>query len=366
MDFGILTVFLGGVATVFTPCILPVLPVYLGMFAGSSAVSESRKFNLFFQTLLFGAGFSILFIIMGLGAATISSFFVSNKSIIALIGAIFIILMGLLFSGVIKIDLLLREYRLNETSLIKKSGYLASFFTGIVFAAGWSPCAGPVLGSVLTYVALRSTGLISGALMMSVYSIGILTPFLIFSLFADNLLPKIRRFYRFMPVFQKFGGILLVLGGLLIIYSEIPYIKAKISSADTVVLKSDYRADRSPQMLFIFSKHCPECKKLHALMPAIRDDCSGMKINISEVFIEEEPSIKERYGISTFPTIILFDSAGREVKRVFGSQNINSLRIAAASILNDRCAGEEPDIEKIKSTDMTCQGENRCEENRFQ
>ncbi len=369
MDFSIITIFLGGIATVFTPCILPVLPVYIGVFANSASNSNNKKFSIFTQTLSFGLGFSILFIIMGLGVSTISSFVVANKSLIAIIGALIIIMMGLIFSGILKIGLLMREYRVGE-NLIKEHNRFTSFLSGIVFAAGWSPCAGPILGSVLTFVALHSTNILKGALLMSVFSLGILTPFLLISLFTDRLLPKIKQIYKYMPHIQKAGGILLVIGGLILIYTEFPFIKSRLLTSgysyqrDTLV--SQYK-DSRPTMFFIFSKHCPECKKLHTILPDIKNDCKKMNITIKEIYVEDEPEIKERYRINTFPTIILLDVNGKEVKRVFGYQDIISLRVAAASIINEKCAGENPDIEKVQSSDIACKNEGRsCETQSFQ
>ncbi|MCX7958175.1 MAG: thiol:disulfide interchange protein DsbD [Deltaproteobacteria bacterium] len=364
MDYDVLTIFFGGIATVFTPCILPVLPVYLGIFTGSAANSVARRFNVFFQTLYFGAGFTLIFTGMGLSAATLSNIITSNKSFITFAGAIIIIFMGFVFSGTIKINILMREYRLGE-NIVKGNGVFASFFSGVVFAAGWSPCAGPVLGSVLTYVALKSTGVIKGGAMMAIYSLGILTPFLILSLLTDKLLPKIRQTYRYLPIIQKTGGVLLIIGGLILISSEFHYIKSVFTTKERAELSEKYPVSGSPRMLFVFSRDCPECKKLHSIMPRIRDDCKGMQIEINEIYVEDEPVVRQKLGINTYPTIILFDAKGSEVKRVFGSRNLTDLRVAAASLINQKCAGESPDIERVHSTDMRCSTDNTCEEKGF-
>lgn len=357
----LLTVFLGGVATVFTPCILPVLPVYLGIFVNSG--NSNSRFNILFQTLIFGSGFSILFIFMGLGAASISNVIVSNKAMISIVGSIIIIVMGLIFTGIIKIPFLMREYRLGENTLINEGSRFTAFLAGIIFAAGWSPCAGPILGSVLTYVALKSSSLITGAFLMGLYSLGILTPFIMLSIFTDSLISRIKKIYRFMPYLQKAGGILLISGGLLLFYSNINQFHNYLTpqKSPTLNLHKD-----KPEILFVFSKSCPECKKLHTILPGIKEDCKGMDIEISEIYVEDRPDLKNNLGINVVPTIILYDSLGREVKRVFGSQNLTDLRIAAASIINRSCAGENPDLQKVKSSDSSCSNSRSCEEERFQ
>ncbi|MGC8928399.1 MAG: cytochrome c biogenesis protein CcdA [Myxococcota bacterium] len=357
----VFTVFVGGIATVFTPCILPVIPVYLGIFANSGNLKS--RFNILFQTLIFGVGFSSLFILMGLGAASISRIIISNKVIISTVGALIIILMGFLYSGFLKIPFLLREYRLNEGYVMKGGSRFTSLIAGIVFAAGWSPCAGPVLGSVLTFVALKSANIISGAILMGIFSLGILTPFIILSIFADSLIPKIKKIYRFMPIVQKAGGLMLIAGGLILLYSNLPQLSFNTKHIETRNLS--IHRDK-PEMLFVFSKSCPECKKLHTVLPDIREDCKGMDVEISEVYLEDEPYLKQRLGINVVPTIILYDSLGREIKRIFGSQNLIDLRVAAASIMNRSCAGEEPNLNRVRSSDKSCDNSTNCTEERFQ
>ncbi len=363
MDLSNITIFLGGIATVFTPCILPVLPVYLGIFGASPG--KSGRGGILAQTVVFGAGFSILFILMGMGAASISSFLISYKSILAAAGGIIIIFMGLIFSGAIKIPFLMQEYKLGDNFIRQdgKSGYITSFFAGIVFAAGWSPCAGPILGSVLTYVALKSSDFLSGAILMGIYSLGIVTPFIFLSLFAERLLPKIKALYSFIPIIQKAGGILLIAGGLLLLYYNFDSL-SRFYNYDKPQKVTEFSISEKPQLLFILSRHCPECKKLHKILPDIINDCKNMDIDISETYLEDDKEISTKYNVNVVPTIILLDSNRREIKRVFGYQDIYSLRVAAASILNKNCAGESPDINNVKSSSSMCTDKDVCKEDK--
>ncbi|MCX7943057.1 MAG: sulfite exporter TauE/SafE family protein [Deltaproteobacteria bacterium] len=364
MDIGLLAVFFGGIATVFTPCIFPILPVYLAIFSKSATGYYTSSSNLLFQTIYFGIGFSTLFILMGLGAAALSSFIAANKSFITVIGSVLIILMGLIYSGILKIDLLMREYRIFGKKVEAIENRFTSFVLGILFASSWSPCAGPILGAVLTYVALKSTNIFIGALYMLVYSIGVIAPFIVLSLFVDRLLPKVRQLNRFLPSIQKIGGLLLVFGGLVLLYSELPYLKATFSNKTYDMVKEN-KITQIPRVLFVFSKNCPECRSLKLLIPTIKNDCKDMQIQIDEVYIEDEPELKRRLRINLFPTIILFDKHGNEVKRIFGYQGLPDLRVAAASLINRECVDQMPDFEKIRSSNMRCQSENSCENGNY-
>jgi len=211
---------------------------------------------------------------------------------------------------------------------------------------------------------MKSTSLFSGAALMALYSAGILTPFVIISSFADFLIPKIKKVYRFVPAIQKFGSVLLIAGGLYLLVSS--YSTFSSSPALSENKERSYidhtNFESPPKMVFVLSHHCPECKKLHAILPDIKSDCRKMNIEIVERYIEDEPYLKSEYNINIVPTILLLDNYGKEVKRIFGRQDISTLRIAAASIMNSSCAGESPNIEKVKSNENTCEQGRSCKE----
>ena len=207
---------MAGILSFLSPCVLPLVPSYLSFVTGMSLEDlqegVDRKATLI-HSLLFVAGFSIIFITLGASASFLGVFLRYYEVWIARIGGVLIIILGLHLIGVFRIALLMRERRVHVND--KPAGYVGTLGVGAAFGAGWTPCIGPVLGAILTLAGTQDT-VWSGVILLSVYSLGLAIPFLISALALDLFLGAFSRFRRFLPVVEKASGAMLIILGLLL------------------------------------------------------------------------------------------------------------------------------------------------------
>ncbi len=215
-DVGILIALSAGILSFLSPCVLPLVPSYLTFVTGMSLEDlqdgVNRKATLI-HSVLFVAGFSLVFIILGASASFLGQFFRAYEVWIARIGGLVIIALGLHLAGVFRLVPLLQEKRLHLAD--KPAGYLGTLGVGMAFGAGWTPCIGPVLGAILTYGFSQDT-MWAGVGLLAVYSLGLAIPFLISALALDWFLRVFKRFRRWIPVVEKASGLLLIVLGLLL------------------------------------------------------------------------------------------------------------------------------------------------------
>jgi cytochrome c-type biogenesis protein len=206
-----------GVLSFLSPCVLPLVPSYLSFVTGMTLdelqEGEQRQFVLL-HSLLFVSGFSAVFIVLGASASYLGLFFNAYEEWVARIGGVLIIVLGLHLLGVFRVTALLREKRVHLAE--KPTGKLGTVAVGAAFGAGWTPCIGPILGSILTLAGSSET-VWSGVGLLFVYSVGLAVPFLLAAFALDRFLSAFKRFRRFIPWMERASGVLLVMLGLLLL-----------------------------------------------------------------------------------------------------------------------------------------------------
>ncbi|CEO28531.1 cytochrome c biogenesis protein/redoxin [Paraclostridium sordellii] len=211
-------VFIEGLLSFLSPCILPILPIYLSMLSNSSIESLKNgsfaKSSLFRNTLFFTLGISTTFFILGSSVSALSSFFNTNKDFIMIIGGIIIIFMGLFYMDIIKSSFLNKEKRFQLKA--KEMNPITSFLLGFAFSFGWTPCIGPILASVLI-MSSSADNTSTSYLLIGVYTIGFILPFIMVSLFYNKLVKSIDKVKDNMSKIKKFGGIILIVSGLVML-----------------------------------------------------------------------------------------------------------------------------------------------------
>lgn len=223
--FFFLSVFLAGILSFFSPCILPLLPVYTGVLLDDQdgAQASSGKFSIsvtsLLRTLAFIAGISFIFILLGYGAGFLGDLLYASW-FQYLTGAI-IILLGLHQMEILHFKGLYKEKRLQLQGQGQNGkGYSQAFLLGLTFSFAWTPCVGPVLGSVLTLAASGGSGAWQGAGLMLVYTLGLALPFLLLALTSSYVLKHFRKLHPYLGILKKVGGFLIIVMGLLVLFGN--------------------------------------------------------------------------------------------------------------------------------------------------
>ena len=210
---GLFVAFAAGLLSFLSPCVLPLVPSYVGFITGMTLTEVSgRRRIAVIHALLFVAGFSLVFVLLGASATALGSALRYYQVWIARVGGVLVILFGLLCLGAVRIGFLEQERRVQLQD--KPVGYLGSALVGIAFGAGWTPCIGPVLGAILS-LAATTESVSRGMLLLGVYSAGLAVPFLLAAVAVESFLEWFQRFRRFLPWVMRVSGVLLIFVGLL-------------------------------------------------------------------------------------------------------------------------------------------------------
>jgi cytochrome c-type biogenesis protein len=214
-DVSLAVAFGAGLLSFFTPCVLPLVPVYLASVCGPEILeteATKNRFAVFFNSLSFVVGFTIIFVILG-AAAGLAGFAIGSHSLIVKIAGGLLIAFGIFLLASAKLPWLNYERRLAPR-LGATSGYLRSMLIGALFSLAWTPCIGPVLGGILT-LAWSSETIWQGAYLLAIYSLGLGLPFLVIGVAFDFFRPLLRRLHRYSTWSYLIGGALLIVVGIL-------------------------------------------------------------------------------------------------------------------------------------------------------
>ena len=229
-DIPLTIAFLAGILSFLSPCVLPIVPGFISYIVGKSFAdlqnsSSVKSLKLLPYVLLFTLGFSSVFIIMGASIDFLSDIFFDFKRQLNFISGILIITLGLYFIGIIKIPFLDFERKLKLQGF--QNNHFFPFLIGVAFAFGWSPCIGPILGSVLA-VAIKDS--VNGVILLSFYSMGLAVPFIIVGLMMSKLLIMTGFLNRYIRYFQFITGIILLITGVLIFNGSIQSLGFQLNS----------------------------------------------------------------------------------------------------------------------------------------
>jgi len=217
-ELNVATAFLAGLVSFISPCVLPLVPSYLSFLTGTSLedlkaeTTGAAKARVIGHALAFIAGFTLVFIAIGLSASAIGGVFTNNKRAVEVVGGLIIIVLGLQMMGVLTIPALMMDKRLRVAP--RKRSLWVSFLVGLGFAAGWSPCIGPILSAIILLASQEK--LPQATFLLFVYSMGLAIPFLITAAAITQALGALNRIKRYLPVIEATSGAVLVATGLVV------------------------------------------------------------------------------------------------------------------------------------------------------
>lgn len=250
---------LAGLVSFISPCVLPLVPAYIGYLTGqaansasstlamasagggeSAATAEPSRWGVVLHGVFFVLGFAIIFVLLGITAGALGQFgrqFLRASDWIMRIGGLLIIVLGLHTIGVIRIPFLYYDTR-SQTQPKHELGYLGSLFMGITFSAGWSPCIGPILAAMLTLGASTgSTG--QAALMLGAYALGLGIPFLLTALLIDKAADQFRKLQKHMRIIEIVSGVLLIAVGVLVFSGAMQRVFAPLAGNTDLTIAID-------------------------------------------------------------------------------------------------------------------------------
>lgn len=206
---------LGGMFSFLSPCVLPLVPAYICFITGTSYEDlkggvKIGRMALLWPSLAFVLGFSTVFVAMGAGASSLQGFLQEHKEIFALVSGGLIIILGLHFTGLIRLGFLYKEARFQSSDAPK--GVIGAYVVGLAFAFGWTPCIGPILATIIT-LAANQAHFSQGVLLLATYSVGLGVPFILAALAINVFLVTSGRLRRHMRTVEIVIGILLIVTG---------------------------------------------------------------------------------------------------------------------------------------------------------
>lgn len=228
MEFSlIIPAFIAGILTFLAPCTLPLVPGYLGFISGVStqdiqdpSKSKKARRKIFFNGILYVIGFSLVFIVLGslfgLGGAAL----IKYRFWLSRIGGLFVIFFGLFMLGILQLPFLNVEKNIGSIKMLKPGNPLSSLVFGATFALGWTPCVGPILGSILTLAATSAT-IGQGAFLLAVFSLGLAVPFLIIAASIGSASAYLAKLSQYLNVVSVIGGVFLVFLGVLLLTNNL-------------------------------------------------------------------------------------------------------------------------------------------------
>ncbi|HET9933004.1 MAG TPA: cytochrome c biogenesis protein CcdA [Polyangiaceae bacterium] len=374
MQVSVIAIFIAGVLTFASPCILPLIPVYLGVLGG--AVASKRSARPVVAAAAFAAGLSTVFVALGAAASAFGGVLMQHRTALLFLSGTLMVVFGLRALGVLRVGVLDRDARPGLERLRVVGGLGSAFLFGAAFALGWSPCIGPVLASVLGFVASRGTSPLQGAAYLGVYAAGISAPLIVVAAFAPTAIQLLRRFRSAIPRLEIATGALMIAVGAWTLWSARDGL---LSSAQVApVAAASHRAPSNEptscdgnaangqshlcalpnggpvaaevheaagaRMLEFVSSHCPVCVRMAPVISQAERACDGFGARIQRVDVAtpEGRALALRHRVVGTPTFVFVNDEGAESERIVGEETPENLRAAIESAFALRCAVLSP------------------------
>lgn len=345
-----------GLATFASPCVLPLLPLYLSVLGGSRQSSRGR---LALAGLGFALGLSLVFVALGLGASAFASALSSHRRALLVAAGALMVVLGLQSLGVLRLRALEGEVRPLLARVPAPGGFLGGVLFGAAFSLGWTPCVGPVLGAALSYSASHAASPAVAAAELATYALGLSTPLVAAALGAPRALEFTRRLRGAAPLVQRGMGVALIAMGLLLGTDHLGSLAPSAAGASpgapgcalpgakTCALGEQSIATEAalelptgrPHLVEFVSGHCTVCAKMAPVVADLERACTNSDGTIVRVNVDDPRgrALAARFGIRAVPTFLELDGAGLEIDRVIGEKSRSELALAVADLRGEAC-----------------------------
>ena len=218
--------FLAGLVSFLSPCVLPLIPGYISYISGTSfdKLVEKKNNLIVIKTIFFTLGFSLVFIALGSTASFIGKFFLNNSNIFRIVAGLIIVCFSFQLIGIINFKFMSKDIRVFTGQYSNNLTF--PLLVGAAFGFGWTPCIGPILGSILTLAAIEES-ISKSIILLSFYSLGLAIPFIISGILIDKFFAFSKSFRKYISVITKMGGAILLLTGLAILTGQLQYLQLK-------------------------------------------------------------------------------------------------------------------------------------------
>ena len=212
--------FLAGLISFLSPCVLPLIPGYIAYISGTSfdKIREKKRNLIIIKTIFFAFGFSFVFIVLGSTATFIGQFFLVNSNFFRIVAGFILVIFSLQLIGIVNFNFMNKDIRFFTNKY--NDSLFFSLVVGVAFGFGWTPCIGPILGSIITLAALEEN-ISRGVLLLSFYSLGLAIPFIISGILIDKFLLFSKSFKKYTTKVTRIGGVILLLTGLAILTGQL-------------------------------------------------------------------------------------------------------------------------------------------------
>ncbi len=370
MMLPLLAAFAAGLLAFVSPCILPLVPVYLSLLAGSAAeASEVDKARSLRRAALgFVLGLSVVFVALGMVASLIGGFLSQERDILLLVGGGFVALFGLKLIGVLRLPFADREVRPLLARVPALGGFRGGVVFGAAFGLGWTPCVGPVLGAVLTYTASSSASVLWGGAQLFAFAAGLSLPLLLAAQAAPRALALLRPIRSWAPLAERITGVLLVAVGVLLMTNHLGWVVPTPAAASAPVAvavqpgarctnsggcqadlskaegQGELAATDGPRMVEFVSGHCTVCRRMRPLVHEAEQRCRLKPggVRLIDIDTANGAALAQRFKVHVVPTFMLLDETNQESSRLVGEQSLSTLEAALYDVAGARCAAGTP------------------------
>jgi cytochrome c-type biogenesis protein len=374
MTFSLAAIFAAGLLTFVSPCVLPLMPIYLATISGGS-LEQARPRRTLALASAFAAGLAVVFVVLGALASSVGTLLVAHRTAISLASGVLMLLFGARALGLVRVQLLDRDARPGLDRVRSATSLLGAFFFGGAFALGWSPCIGPVLAAVLTYAATHADSPLRGAGYLAVYAAGVALPLLVLAAGAGHAACWLKRVRGAIPRLEKVTGALLVAVGVWTLAGTVGLPASVVSERTADVMPgaatmldapaASCAADGEPghtcalpeqtaegalgevtqpagaHMLEFTSHECPVCKRMRPVLDKLVAACTELDTRIVRVDVSTPSgrALADRHGVRGTPTFVLLDDGGVERARLLGENSSEDLAAAVERAFGLSCWG---------------------------